>query len=362
MSRNKLKNKDVEAMFRSVGKAVPSDGLKDRILSEAKSIPIVVSEPVSAVRRFSVGYAALMAAFVLMLISAVLTWGFYGENYYEVYIDVNPSISLTVNRFGVVNKVTAINDDAQSCLDGTNIEGKSVEEAVTEIADALEKDGFLSDGATLYVSGYTGKSEKIENAVEALYYRLMDYTEESGYDVSVVSEEFSYEDAVGAAEYDVSPLKYKYMARLVSLDDSYDAAELASLKINEISIKCTETYDSLSADVIAAAEKADVSPLKYQLVSTLTELNVGDGFASLISLSTDALKDLYKDWVTDVREEIARQADNLGIDIEKYSIIYAITQRNSDYSVEELKDKTMVELKALDYTLEKLEALRNLID
>ena len=59
----------------------------------------------------------------------------YDQPVAYVGIDVNPSIELGLNRFGIVVETTAINDDGRVLLESVALEGRSYDEALNALAD-----------------------------------------------------------------------------------------------------------------------------------------------------------------------------------------------------------------------------------
>jgi hypothetical protein len=95
-----------------------------------------------------------------------------------VTIDINPSFELLVNRRGTVVSCVALNEDADTVLDGTgSLNGGTITDAVTSIVGSAADNGFLNEDnpvveATV-VSGDGNQaaedniSSKIEGAVKA---------------------------------------------------------------------------------------------------------------------------------------------------------------------------------------------------
>lgn len=85
-----------------------------------------------AVRRAVVAMAACLALVAI---------GLGGFRWYEqptayVSIDVNPSIELSVNRFGIVVGTQGINDDGDTLLSAVSLTGREYAEALTTLTDS----------------------------------------------------------------------------------------------------------------------------------------------------------------------------------------------------------------------------------
>jgi len=351
--------KDFENMFKSVKPVMPSDGFKEKVLSSARRVPIIENKPINRFGVIMRRYAAAFAVLCLTLVAAVTLLGFYGENYYEVYIDVNPSIEVSVNRFGVINKVNYINADAKNVFKDVELKGKKPEEAITDITYALDKGGYLKNDSELFISGYSGADADVNKIVEALYYMVFDISEEKGYGATVLTGKFTEEQRKEALSKNISPLKYSLITSLLALDDDYTMENLAYLSMGELNGLYSALSSILSKDIIEAARKNDVSPMRYKLLETLDKAGIVTG--DLTNLTTSELKGLLEkakqEKVENENKTIEEQAKNYGCPEEKFRVIYSITQRDSSYEIEELLDKSMFELKALDYALEKYDIL-----
>lgn len=353
-----MKNKDFEKLYNNVKPVLPSNELKRKVLDQTNKIPFVENKPLNqffiGVKRFSFAITVL----VITLIASLTTLGFYNESYYELYIDINPSIELRVNRFGVVNEVKCLNEDAQKCVDGVDIKGLSYEEAVSKIVGALNQNGYFVDQSELFVSGYSNKSS-ISQVVESICYRLSDWTEEMGVDVQVLKGDFTEEDRNLAQEQNLSPYKYSLINELLALDDSYTREELAEYKMSEINELCNSIKSGLSEKVILDAEKNNLSPIRYQLILSLEELDVT---FEIDGMSTKELKDLYRQELEKYVNDVANRFEEFlkDLDQEKATVITSILIKDPTLDIEELKEKTLIELKAIDFMLSKQDVLLDL--
>ncbi|MFR7767089.1 MAG: hypothetical protein ACLU0Z_00400 [Oscillospiraceae bacterium] len=75
-------------------------------------------------------------------------------------LDANPSIELTVNKFGRVLSARACNPDAQFVLDDLELRNQSLQTAADEIVAAMQTDGYLSaDTNSVLVTVEAGKGD-----------------------------------------------------------------------------------------------------------------------------------------------------------------------------------------------------------
>ena len=126
-----MRNKAFERLYQQSAELTPRDELKNDILTQAKqelSLHRVRDESKKsakrALRRRRKIWAPLLACFAAIAIILSTFFGFYNENYQTVYVDVNPSVALEINRFGQVNEVEYLNEDAKIALKGVKLKCK----------------------------------------------------------------------------------------------------------------------------------------------------------------------------------------------------------------------------------------------
>ncbi len=363
-----MKNKDIEKLFASVAPAVPDKDVKNKILTAAAAIPVICDKPINKFLVFTKRYALSFACLLIVFVAAVTMLGVYNTSYYEVYLDVNPSIEVCVNRFGVINKVKYINEDAKECLKGVNLKGKRPEDAVEDIAYILDQSGYFDDRSELFVSGYSEEFDEVDKTVEALYYLLTDLAEQKGYSVQVFTGEFTKEEKDAATKAGISPLKYSIISEIISLDDRYEIQELSSRTMGELNDAYTKLKSSLSQDVIDSAAALRITPMRYKLIEALKEY--GYDYASLVGYGTAALEELYdakKQEAQVLHEQILKDfAEKYGVSLEVYRTVYNIMQLDESYNTpekeKELLKKSLFELKALEFALEKYDVIKDLFD
>lgn len=162
--------KQLKDAFDSV--KMPQD-LRDRTLAAASSAPSVVkvantpksetaesyADAAKAIKprpmraknrtlRFACGIAACLA---IALVGA-FGYRYMTEPTAFIDIDVNPSIELAVNRFDSVVHAEALNDDARTVLNRTDIIGKPYVDAAETLISALRREGYDLDEAYLEFS------------------------------------------------------------------------------------------------------------------------------------------------------------------------------------------------------------------
>ena len=116
--------------------------------------------------------ASLSGAMVVSLAAACGNGGKdEGKAGSYVGIDVNPSVSLVLDKNDKVLSVLADNEDAQVLLYGENLVGMSADEAAKKIAALSVELGYLNEnnrGVNITVEG-KADAEKLSSAVEGSF-------------------------------------------------------------------------------------------------------------------------------------------------------------------------------------------------
>jgi len=102
-------------------------------------------------RRFSRAALALAACLVLAVLG-LAGFGAYTTNTAYVDIELNPSITLGLNRFDVVIGVWANNADGQAVLDTTALRGRSYRQALVLLTENATFQSFLDEDSFLVIS------------------------------------------------------------------------------------------------------------------------------------------------------------------------------------------------------------------
>ncbi len=105
-----------------------------RVLSKRKRIPL-------ALKILPVATAVAIAVFA----------GLFFIPYSFISIDINPSIELEANTFGIVINVSAVNEDAVDIVESADVWGMSYTDAIDTIASTDEFSGYSDSPAEITV-------------------------------------------------------------------------------------------------------------------------------------------------------------------------------------------------------------------
>lgn len=222
-----MTDKEFKELFTKSEELTPRAELKCEILKKATAETSAqannTEKRASKHLSFRKAFAPIAACFVLAVISVIVFFGLKGENYQTVYIDVNPSVELQINRFGKVSNVIYVNEDAEIALSEVKLKGKSAEAALEKIIGAYDESGYFNEDAELYISAID-KNQKTEKLLEKLSEHAEKIKGSKKYTVNV--SKLSKEDKVTAKEYGISPGKYKVISAVMEEHPEYTIDEL----------------------------------------------------------------------------------------------------------------------------------------
>ena len=178
-------------------------------------------------RRIVPLVAGLACAFALFVGGVAL----YNENYQTIYIDVNPSVALKLNRFDRVIEVEYLNDDAKNLLSKVDLLGSDIEDALDTVLSKCDEAGFVKEDSEIYISA----TSKEEESSEKLLSKLKDHAESikssnSNKKYSVSTYNTKEEEKEKFENSKISPAKDKIIKEIVDIDDDYDLDDIEDLK------------------------------------------------------------------------------------------------------------------------------------
>ena len=103
-----------------------------------------------AVRWISSGIAAIAACFLLFF--GIHYYQKYLQPYSSIYLTINPTVQMDLNRQGTVVRLTGINEDGKALLEGYDSKGKDKVTVADELIDRAIEMGFLSEGGQVSFS------------------------------------------------------------------------------------------------------------------------------------------------------------------------------------------------------------------
>lgn len=219
----------------------------DRILSsydEQKGNVISMSEIVNTNNKRS---KRRWTSLVAVAAALALCVSVFGYNFWKsgsavdsvVLLDVNPSISLTLNTREEVLSANALNEEAQVVLGDMDLKGTDLNVAVNAIIGSMFQNGYLSDLQNSILVSVENADEQRSAQLQAEISNVINSSfGSSGVGASVLSQTVTETDELTqlAQTYGISVGKAALIQEVVAQDSTLTVESLAPLSINEIAL------------------------------------------------------------------------------------------------------------------------------
>lgn len=200
--------------------------------------------PVPAPRRPVWKPLAAAAVFVLLL-GGIFGYRALDKNVCTVTVDINPSVTLTVNRLGRVKAVDTGNADAAALLADVDLAGKRTQDALGTLADALTDADYLTDADnTLLVTVDGTSAARAQKLGKAVYDAAQASAQQRQFSAAVLCQQAAdaEQTRTDADAWQVSPGKAA-LAETIALQTQLDTAQaLSALPVQDLLV-LAETYD-----------------------------------------------------------------------------------------------------------------------
>ena len=151
-------------------------------------------------------------------------------------LDINPSVELGINTFGTVVKAEGYNDDGNTILDGLNLKGDNVTQAVNTLVSSAADNGFISeDGSTVVsLTTETDNSSTDASLIAKAEDGANEALDEKG-DTAVINKDtvpLSLHDQAKALG--ITPGKLNLINKLQAVDPTVTVDEYKDAKVKDI--------------------------------------------------------------------------------------------------------------------------------
>lgn len=190
---------------------------------------------------------AIAASLVVMFIG--------GGAYYQtpvsyLSLDINPSIELGINSFGKVVKAEGYNKDGKAILNGIDVKGSNLTEAVNScISSAVDNNFVAKDGTTVIsltsVTDNLNSADKLKAAAEN---GANEALKEKGKIAVIYKCNVSLSSHEEAKAAGVTPGKLNLINKLKSVDPAASVEQYKDASVTEIVEKIEKTTEDVNAD------------------------------------------------------------------------------------------------------------------
>lgn len=216
-----------------------------------------VSAPQPAHRRAVWKPLAAAAVFVL-LIGGIFGYRALDRSVCTVIVDINPSVTLTVNRLGRVKAMDTGNADADALLADIDPAGARAQDALDTLTDALTDADYLTDADnTLLVTVEGASAARAQKLGKAVYDAAQASAQQRQFSAAVLCQQAADSDQTrtDADAWQVSPGKAA-LAETIALQTQLDTAQaLSALPVQDLLV-LAETYE-VTFDTAQPAQTPD---------------------------------------------------------------------------------------------------------
>lgn len=217
--------------------------IKNRVVSACETETQLAPLPQPSRKLGVFKFVALALSFGLTFGLGIMLGNFKlkdtSEVYSALYIDVNPSIELTLNSSNSVINCNAINEDAKQILEELELEGVSINTAVYTVVGALYIHGYLTEENNSVLISVESKhadggNEILQNAKS----QIDNAFKNSNIDCSVISQKLNVNENLKerAKNHGVSVGKVAYVDEILKEITSSTEEDLFKLSINELNL------------------------------------------------------------------------------------------------------------------------------
>ena len=200
---------------------------------------IDMTEKLAQTKKRWAPWAAGVAAALVIAVG-----GSFGFNYVYgvdsiIAIDVNPSVELKTSRSERVLSATALNDDANTILDGMDLKGVQLDVAVNALIGSMIKNGYIDEACnSILVSvenADAARREQIQNETAASINEALTQYTISG---AVLNQPMTEDESIKtlANENNISLGRASLIQKLMALDPTLTVEQLVPLNINDLSL------------------------------------------------------------------------------------------------------------------------------
>ncbi len=164
-----------------------------------------------------------------------------------IYLDVNPSLTVEINRFGRVAEVRADNEDGKVILDDMNLINTDVDVCMNALLGSMVRHGYLTQAQNTLLISVNGKDEDRTAVLQQRVTRHAGQTMEAllgrgiiiGQTLALKDSDVDEDDLEDLAEkYGITPGKAALVLRLKQGYPSLNVQDLAGMPITDLIRYC----------------------------------------------------------------------------------------------------------------------------
>ena len=160
----------------------------------------------------------------------------------SLYLDVNPAIEVALDSNDVILSCTAINEDAETILDGVELKGAKLQTGLNTIISSLYVKGYLSQENNSILISVDGKEEiETDTFLSLVTQKVKDVFKDSNMECAIIAQEVKANKELEnrAKEKGVSVGKMHLVDKMISEIDELteeDLDRLTSMNIKDLNL------------------------------------------------------------------------------------------------------------------------------
>ena len=242
-----MDNEKLEQRIRDLAEHAAPDKLGDILAlceqDARKGTIIDMNTEVKKKRNRFVPIIAAAAAVALICAAGFIGYGF-GRNTAPtedsvIMLDVNPSVSISVDADEKVLSVTPLNADGSIVIGDMDFTGSSLDVTVNALIGSMLLNGYIDDITnSILVTVENGDAARAATLQERVTALVSGALSSDGLQASVISQTVSHNDELSALaqQYGISEGKAELIRKVVLLDPTLTFETLAGLSVNDISL------------------------------------------------------------------------------------------------------------------------------
>ena len=295
---------------------------------------IKTRNPNFKIARKIAAFSASAAAFIIL---SVGTWA-YASPYTYISVDVNPSIEFTANRFDLIIRVKAVNDDGENILSEiplTNLKNKTIRNAISQTIEQITEAGYFDSDTEggIVIATSCKDTEKADNLVLELRETLENETAQNGDKVTIETFSVGLERVEEAKEMGVTPGKLNLVEKLQGVADdpsSINTEEWLDKPVREI-MKATKEYKDHKNNSVKSSDETITKDSDEMIAD-----DAGETIADVASepIADDSDKIIVDDFdETTAQKEQVQQENQLKQSKEEHALEKAEKKSEKDQNV-----------------------------
>lgn len=274
-----------------------------------------------------------VAAALVVVLGGFGLYEYWDENRVAsiVQLDVNPSIELQVDDDAEVIRAVALNKDAEKVLEGMKLKGADADTAVNAIIGALLKHGYVDELANSILLSVEDKDEvrgaKLQAELTEEINQILSATSVNAAILAQYVNETGVEEM--ADELDISEGKATLIQRIMEVNSTYEAKDLAKLSVNELNLVLSNPKNEVK-DVVTTGNANDSAYIGREKAKEVAFTHAGVTASEVRDLEVDFDYE-YGKMVYEVEFASGEYEYDYSIDAENGEVLHSHREYDDDY-------------------------------